>query len=561
MNQSPEKLEFSPKNWRTDFLRAILLGASVLGLFAIVPVIFGTTPSTSIGFYIEVYLILLLITFLPIPVSIKSATVIFLFFSLGILGLVESDIRSTAPIFILGAITISALLFSWRTGWVVTGISMLFLLGFGGLISSGTITIANLEVTPEYIRNWLSGSAAVLLLAMILINGIRLIQNDFIQAQDRTQSILDLAKKENIALEQRIEERAKDLAIATQVSARRAKMFQAVAQVTRAITSTQNLQDLLPQITQAISQYFDFYHTGIFLINTGKDYAILSATNSEGGQKMLERNHKLRVGQVGIVGYVAGTGKPRIALDTGADAIYFNNPDLPETRSEMALPLQINNQIIGVLDIQSTEPNAFSREDIEILLTLADQVAVAIINARAYEETQKNIIESEMLYRQDMQTGWKKFSQSQKIAGIRRIGMNSSIYTKPMILDGTTEVINSGEIYFKNDKASQMTMPVRLRDQIVGMINIKTDRTHKWTDDEKDIIAAIAERAALSVESARLLEESRSATDKERAIGEISAKISASTQIETILKTAVRELGRQIGDAQISVEIENNNEE
>jgi putative methionine-R-sulfoxide reductase with GAF domain len=94
------------------------------------------------------------------------------------------------------------------------------------------------------------------------------------------------------------------------------------------------------------------------------DYAVLSAANSEGGQKMLERNHKLRVGQVGIVGYVAGAGKPRIALDTGSDAIYFNNPDLPETRSEMALPLiQTGGQIVGVLDIQSIEPNAFNPED------------------------------------------------------------------------------------------------------------------------------------------------------------------------------------------------------
>jgi GAF domain-containing protein len=357
-------------------------------------------------------------------------------------------------------------------------------------------------------------------------------------------------------LEQRVEKRTQDLAKANQINEHRAKMFQAIAQVTRAIISTQNLQDLLPQITQAISQYFDFYHVGIFLISTNKEYAVLSAANSEGGQRMLERNHKLRVGQVGIVGYVAGAVKPRIALDTGADAIYFNNPDLPETRSEMALPLiQANGQIIGVLDIQSIESNAFNREDIEILITLADQVSVAIANARLYEETQKSLIEAEMLYRRDLQIGWKKYTHSQQIAGVRRIGMNANLYTESMELPGATEVINSGSSYYKNDENSQTTIPVKLRGEIVGMLSVKTDEERKWSGDEMDIITAIVERAALSIESARLLEESRVAAEKERAIGEISTKISANTQVEMILKTAIRELGKQIGDARISVEI------
>jgi GAF domain-containing protein len=348
------------------------------------------------------------------------------------------------------------------------------------------------------------------------------------------------------------------LADVNQINEHRARMFQAIAQVTRAIISTQNLQDLLPQIAHAISQYFGFYHVGIFLINASKEYAVLSAANSEGGQRMLERNHKLRVGQVGIVGYVAGLGKPRIALNTGADAVYFDNPDLPDTRSEMALPLiQTGGQIIGVLDIQSTEPNAFNREDIEILIVLADQVSVAIANARLYEETQKSLIEAEMLYRRDLQKGWKGFTRSQQIAGVRRNSMSANLYITPVELPGAAEVINSGIPYIKSDRDSQMTIPVKLRGEVVGVLNVKSDEERRWTRDEMDIITAIIERTALSIENARLLAESRTAADKERAIGEISSKISASTQIETILRTAVRELGNQIGAAQVSIEIEN----
>jgi GAF domain-containing protein len=360
-------------------------------------------------------------------------------------------------------------------------------------------------------------------------------------------------------LEKRIVERTTQLEDANLRIEKRARQFQTISQVTRAIISTQNLQDLLPQIVLVISQQFDFYHIGIFLIDSNREYAILRASNSEGGERMLERSHKLRIGQTGIVGNVAKTGKVRIALDTGADAIYFNNPDLPETRSEMALPLfQSNGEIVGVLDIQSTIPNAFYQEDIEILTTLADQVSVAISNARLYEETQKALIEAEMVYRQDIKVGWEKFSRSQKLAGIRRRGLKSSFLADPLELPGEKEVAQSGSVYqekTENSRSSQLTMPVKLRDEAVGILSIKADINREWSADEMDIVNAIVARAALAIENARLLDESRKIAERERAISDISSKIGKGIEIETILKTAVRELGAQISGAQVTVEI------
>jgi GAF domain-containing protein len=558
MNQTTDNIEFSYTNWRAGFLRITLAGASIFGLVAVIPGILGATLPIYAWLYAGAYLVLLFLTILPAPNPIKAGTLVSLIFSLGVLGLTESGIRGDAAMFMLGAITMASLLFSSRAGWIVTALAMLSFIISGWLVTSGIMNLTSSEVTPGTVETWASGSTSVLLLAILIVNGIRLTQNEFSKAQHSAQTVLDALQIEKSTLEQRVEKRTQDLAGANQINEHRAQMFQAIAQVTRAIISTQNLQDLLPQITQAVSQHFGFYHVGIFLLSTNKEYAVLSAANSEGGQKMLERNHKLRVGQVGIVGYVAGTAKPRIALDTGEDAIYFNNPDLPETRSEMALPLiQVGGQTIGVLDIQSTEPNAFNREDIEMLIALAEQVSMAIANAQLYEKTQKQLLESEMLYRRDMQTGWKKFTRSQKIAGVRRIGMNTSLYKDSMELPGAKEVINSGTTYIKS---SQITLPVKLRGEIVGMLNVKANEKQKWTDDQMDIVTAIVERAALSIENARLLAESRMAAEKERAISEISAKISSSTQIETILKTMVQELGNQIGDAQVLVEIESDAE-
>ncbi len=372
--------------------------------------------------------------------------------------------------------------------------------------------------------------------------------------------------QENLAnLEERVVERTDELQTANKINAHRARQFEAISQVSHAINQTRSLQDLLPQITRMISQQFNFYHVGIFLLDTNIEYAVLVAANSEGGQKMLARDHKLKIGQVGIVGNVAGTGAPRIALDTGADAIYFNNPDLPETRSEMALPLYRTGQgLIGVLDVQSTQPNAFGQDDIQILTTLADQVSIAIANARLYEETQKALLESEMLYRRNIQTGWSKFTRSQKLAGIRRRGMKSNLLTEPIELPGALEVTQSGNIYQmradKNHESGQMTIPMKLRGEVVGVLNVKTDGDRVWSADEMDIITAILERAALSIENARLLDESQKRAAKERTIGDISAKIGSLVNIENILQTTIQELGNTMPNTDITIQFKKDQE-
>lgn len=372
-------------------------------------------------------------------------------------------------------------------------------------------------------------------------------------------------KTNQLNLEREVETRTSELNFANQRNEYRARQFEAVAQVSRVINETQNLQDLLPHITEVINQQFNFYHVGIFLMDTNNDYAVLAAANSEGGKKMLARNHKLQVGQVGIVGNVAATGLPRIALDTGVDAVYFNNPDLPETRSEMALPLfRSGQEIVGVMDVQSTQSNAFGRDDIQILTTLADQVSIAIANARLYEETQRALLESEMLYRSDIQSGWAKFSRSQNLAGVRIQGLKSDLFSEPMELPGAAEVTLSGNIYQQkadhSDKSAQMTIPMKLRGEVVGILNVKADGGREWSVDEIDIITAIIDRAALSIDNARLLHEAQKRASKERAIGEISTKIGGLVNLENIVQTTILELGSRMPNTEISIQFKNNQE-
>ncbi len=211
-------------------------------------------------------------------------------------------------------------------------------------------------------------------------------------------------------LETRVAERTAELAQASDQMQYRAGRLQAVAELAHAIAAIQDPAELLSRLTHEISNRFGYYHTGIFLLNPEKSYAVLEAANSAGGARMLARHHRLRVGQVGIVGYVAGTGQPRIALDVGQDAVFFDNPDLPDTRSEISLPLKVGEQIIGVLDVQSVQPAAFSQDDIALLSTLADQVAMAIQNTRLYADSLHTVRELQAAQRQYLQQMWSQIA-------------------------------------------------------------------------------------------------------------------------------------------------------
>ena len=185
-------------------------------------------------------------------------------------------------------------------------------------------------------------------------------------------------------LEQRVSDRTKELES-------QSNRLRVAAEIARDAASSHNLTELLDQAGELIQQRFGFYHTGIFLLDTNKEFAVLTSSPTESGKQMIVNNHKLRVGEVGIVGRVAATGEPRISLDTGLDAIHFNNPLLPFTRSEMALPLKVQNDLIGVLDVQSDQPQAFHDDDVAIMQLLADQLATAIERTRLLQQVEQNL--------------------------------------------------------------------------------------------------------------------------------------------------------------------------
>ena len=360
----------------------------------------------------------------------------------------------------------------------------------------------------------------------------------------------------NQSLENRVAERTVELSLANQRNERRARQFEAVAKVARATTSIQDEDTLLSSLAHVISEQFGFYHVGIFLLDQEHEYAVLRASNSEGGRRMLARRHSLRVGQAGIVGYVAASGTPRIALDVELDTAFKNNPDLPNTHSEMALPLKTGNHIIGVLDVQSTEKNAFQAEDTEIFYTLADQVSIAIQNARSHEATHKLLDEAQKVSASYLKETWRLLQSEQKKIGY----LVSDNTVRPLEKFVSNPYVNKtvfqGEMLVEDGTTATLAIPIRLRGEVVGVLDIHVPAGHDWDSDEVDIAKAVADRLSLALESATLLQATQRRAEVERVIADISGKVSASINLRNVLQTAVEEIGHALPGSEVVIQFQ-----
>ena len=357
-------------------------------------------------------------------------------------------------------------------------------------------------------------------------------------------------------LELRVEVRTRELANRNQELDqansqihRRATQFEALTQVTQAITSIRDLQELLPHIANVISDRFGFYHVGIFLLDDANEFAVLSAANSEGGKRMLERRHRLRVGEQGIVGNVTLTGNPRVAMDVGVDAVFFDNPELPNTHSEMALPLKSENLIVGALDVQSTERGAFTEEDIQMLGLLADQVSLAIENARLFDETRRALSEAESISHQLTREAWARMPVENKLLGYRYSIAGSSPLNEPLDL----KELGKGKNRVNQKETSQVVVPIELRGETIGTLLVQSPSTDALNQDQIDLIKAVAERVALSAENARLFEETTRRAERERLVSDITGKIRSVNDPQSMIQTAMDELRKALGASKVEV--------
>lgn len=356
-------------------------------------------------------------------------------------------------------------------------------------------------------------------------------------------------KELQITLEQHIAARTAELGEANRRNELRAHQFEAIALVGNAITSIRSLEDLLPKITELISKQFGYYHVGIFLNDASNINAVLSAANSDGGKKMIQRGHRLKIGEQGIVGYAVSTGQPRIALDVGKDAVFFGNPELPETRSEMALPLKISETVVGALDVQSKQASAFDEDDTTILSLLADQVSLAIENARLFDRTRRSLAESEALYRQYIRQAWNRLPKEQNLLGFRYTARGAS----PIETMQQAKAVNENKGKSALLSSPCISVPLAIRGETIGTLSVQVPAETGINEDEIDLVHAIAERVALSAENARLFEETTRRAERERLVSDITVKIRSTNDPTVMINLALEELKQALGATKVQL--------
>ncbi len=359
-------------------------------------------------------------------------------------------------------------------------------------------------------------------------------------------------------LEQRVAERTAELE-------RRAVQLTTAAEVSRAASSTLDIERLLDQTVELIADRFDLYYTGLFLVDEAGKWAVLQAGTGEAGRQMLAEGHRLVLGGTSMVGWCTANAQARIALDVGEEAVRFDNPLLPDTRSELALPLISRSRVIGALDVQSTEGAAFTDEDVAILQAMADQLANAIENARLFQQAQESLEAERRAYGRLSRQAWAELLRSQPDLGYRydpdgilatdstwREEMKLAVSRGEAILGGPSSSLQSERV----EGGATLAAPIKVRGQVIGVLDgHKPAGTGRWTLEETTLVEALAEQLGLALESARLYEDTQRRAERERLTAQVTARMRETLDIEAVLKTTVEEVRQALDLPEVVVRL------
>ncbi len=380
-------------------------------------------------------------------------------------------------------------------------------------------------------------------------------------------------------------------------SRKRAVQLETAAEIARDISGSLNLDELLLKAVNYIRDRFDFYHAAIFLLDASSEYAVIREATGEAGAQMKRTGHKLGIGGKSIVGYVAGRGEPLIVNDTIKDATYYANPLLPDTHAEAALPLKVGERIVGVIDVQSQHPYAFTDDNMRTLQILADQMAVAVVNSELFAETQEHLSQHRLLHHittsaasgttleealESAVTGLQVTLGGDRVTILltdrdrknlevkAAVGYAENIMTTRIpIGDGITgwaaahrrplrvDDVNNDPRYIQAspNTRSELVIPLIYRNEVLGVLNVESEQVAAYTENDEEMLGTLGGSLAAIIANARLLEQIRAQAERERTLYEITNKIRRSADIQTILATTASELTKAVGARQTQIKI------
>lgn len=502
------------------------------------------------------YLVLVMLTFMrTIPYNLRAGVVLIMACVATLFRLYTNGVSGPGLLLMLMTVILANILFD---AWIGGGM-LLLALGVYTYVAIQTITgqidtAAYLDwVNPKTPGVWINAGLSFLLCSVVSAMSYMVNANSTRRAIERQHSMAEQIELEQSTLEKRVQDRAADLR-------KRLAQFEVASEIAREISMEPHLQTLLEKTTQLVSQRFQYYHVGIFLNDDRNEYTVLRAATGKAGQQMIERNHRLKIGEIGIVGNVVSKAEARIAMDVNDDIVHYKNPLLPDTRSEMALPLRYAGRAIGALDVQSTDENAFTSEDVKILQTIADQLAIALAKAQQVRELQRAVEELEASHSQMTRNAWQGHLKTAN----RRFNyryQNSQIDNTAPETEHGKRAMGTGQAVITalpgtdpQHKDSALAVPIKLRNQVLGVLDIHFNST-TVSPDLIALIEGTVDRLAVSLENARLLEEIQYRAERERLVSEISSRVRTASDVDAILQVAAQEIGRSLGVSEVMVQL------
>lgn len=338
--------------------------------------------------------------------------------------------------------------------------------------------------------------------------------------------------------------------------AARTRDIQATQDISRSVVTERDLQKLMDNVVYLIIKTFpNIYHAQVFLINDERTYAILRASTNEPGRKLLERGHRLGVGSISVIGQVTQEGRTVVAVDTTTSEVHRRNEFLPDTRAELATPLRVGDRIIGALDVQSKQPNSFTPDQVTVLQIMADQVAISIDNARLYQDYQRQLDELNLSKRQTTHDTWLEHLFDQRAAYIvREAGTHTLTDIESLRQKAMDDCeVTVGELTDHN--TIPVVVPISLRGQMLGTVEWELPAID-FSHDKVQLAEELVSRLAVSLDNARLFQQSQRNAERERVVNTIAAKLTGQTDIDEILKTAVREVGQALRVPEVKIRLQ-----
>jgi GAF domain-containing protein/HAMP domain-containing protein len=348
----------------------------------------------------------------------------------------------------------------------------------------------------------------------------------------------DWLKDSYESLETRVFERTQELE-------RQNLQIQTAARIAQEASSSDNIDEVLTRTVDLIVNRFGYYQAGIFLLDETKTNVILRSIAGPASGEMLFSKHQLKIGESSIVGKVALTGTPRVALEVESDKSQYKDTQSPETQSEIALPMKVGDEIIGVLDVQRQSSNAFQDSDIYVLRILADLVSVTIHNAKLKDEVQESLNELEKLYGEYSHRSWNKYATQGTIHGY--------MYDHSGVHPIRDE--QSGEYVSLHTDEPSINVPLTIRGGVIGTLIVYPGE-NLFSPDDINLIEDIGTRISQSMESARLFTETQRRASNERLVRQASSHMRETIDIESVLRTAVDDIYNTLNLLQVSIRLQ-----